>query len=91
MSMLAEPVESPCVCATLRMTTRAVARLYDQVRVSLPFPCDLCVTEVATRNQVSLRAHERMGFEPVSTYSDGREDWVVVAWDLSRPAGVPAG
>jgi DNA-binding MarR family transcriptional regulator len=30
MSMLAEQVESPCVCATLRMTTRAVARLYDQ-------------------------------------------------------------
>jgi DNA-binding MarR family transcriptional regulator len=30
MSMLAAPVESPCVCATLRMTTRAVARLYDQ-------------------------------------------------------------
>jgi DNA-binding MarR family transcriptional regulator len=30
MSMLAEPAESPCVCATLRMTTRAVARLYDQ-------------------------------------------------------------
>lgn len=68
-----------------------MARLYDQVRVSLPFPCDLCVTEVATRNQVSLRAHERMGFEPVSTYSDGREDWVVVAWDLSRPAVITAG
>ena len=30
MSTLTEPVESPCVCATLRMTTRAVARLYDQ-------------------------------------------------------------
>lgn len=68
-----------------------MARLYDQVRVSLPFPCDLCVTEVATRNQVSLRAHERMGFEPVSAYSDGREDWVVVAWDLSRPAVITAG
>lgn len=68
-----------------------MARLYDQVRVSLPFPCDLCVTEVALRNQVSLRAHERMGFEPVSTYSDGREEWVVVAWDLARPAVVPAG
>jgi len=25
-----EPVESPCVCATLRMATRAVARVYDQ-------------------------------------------------------------
>lgn len=68
-----------------------MARLYDQVRVSLPFPCDLCVTEVATRNQVSMRAHERMGFEPMFTYSDGREDWVVVAWDLARPAVVPAG
>ncbi|HET9293179.1 MAG TPA: GNAT family N-acetyltransferase [Gemmatimonadales bacterium] len=63
-----------------------MARLYDEVRVSLPFPCDLCVTEVATRNRPSMRAHERMGFEPVATYSDGREEWVVVAWDLSRPA-----
>jgi DNA-binding MarR family transcriptional regulator len=25
-----EPVESPCVCATLRMATRAVARVYDR-------------------------------------------------------------
>jgi len=25
----ADPVESPCVCATLRMATRAVARVYD--------------------------------------------------------------
>ncbi len=68
-----------------------MARLYDPVRVALTFPCELCVTEVAVRNQVSLRAHERMGFEPVSTYSDGREEWVVVAWDLARPAVVPAG
>ena len=25
-----EPVQSPCVCATLRMATRAVARIYDE-------------------------------------------------------------
>jgi DNA-binding MarR family transcriptional regulator len=25
-----DPVESPCVCATLRMATRAVARVYDR-------------------------------------------------------------
>lgn len=25
-----DPVESPCVCATLRMATRAVARVYDE-------------------------------------------------------------
>ena len=30
MSASVDPVESPCVCATLRMTTRAVARVYDQ-------------------------------------------------------------
>ena len=30
MSAGVEPVESPCVCATLRMATRAVARVYDR-------------------------------------------------------------
>jgi hypothetical protein len=64
-----------------------LARLYDQVRVSLPFPCDLCVTEVATRNVVSLRAHLKMGFETISTYSDGQEEWAIAAWDLARPVG----
>jgi DNA-binding MarR family transcriptional regulator len=29
-STTVEPVETPCVCATLRMATRAVARLYDR-------------------------------------------------------------
>jgi hypothetical protein len=65
-----------------------LARLYEQVRTSLPFRCDLCVTEIATRNVVSVRAHETMGFETISTYSDGQEEWVIVAWDLSRPAVV---
>jgi hypothetical protein len=64
-----------------------LARLYDQVRISLPDPCDLCVTEVATRNVVSLRAHLKMGFETISTYSDGREEWAIAAWDLARPIG----
>jgi DNA-binding MarR family transcriptional regulator len=30
MASAVQPVESPCVCATLRMATRAVARVYDQ-------------------------------------------------------------
>jgi DNA-binding MarR family transcriptional regulator len=30
MNASVEPVESPCVCATLRMATRAVARVYDR-------------------------------------------------------------
>ena len=62
-----------------------LARLYEQLRVSSGPDFDLCVTEIATRNRVSVRAHERMGFEIISTYSDPREEWVIVAWDLSRP------
>lgn len=63
-----------------------LARLYEQIRVSVGQDRDLCVTEIATRNVVSVRAHERMGFEVISNYSDAGEDWVIVAWDLSRPA-----
>src|SRR5262245_45302781 len=60
-----------------------MARLYGQLRTSLSPHCDLCVTEIATRNRVSVRAHERMGFEVISRYSDAREEWVIVAWDFS--------
>jgi GNAT superfamily N-acetyltransferase len=67
---------------------RLLARLYRQVRDSLAGDADLCVTEIATRNAVSVRAHEAMGFQAIAHYSDGREDWVIVAWDLAVPAGV---
>ncbi len=63
-----------------------LARLYEQIRLSAPRTHDLCVTEIAVRNRVSLRAHQRMGFETLSTYSDGNEEWAIVAWDLTRPA-----
>ena len=62
-----------------------LARLYGQLGDSLRASCDLGVTEISTRNRVSIRAHEKMGFEIISSYSDPREDWVIVAWDLGRP------
>ena len=61
-----------------------LARLYQQLRESTGSAYELCVTEVATRNRVSLRAHERMGFEVLSSYHDSGEEWAIVAWDLSR-------
>lgn len=61
---------------------RLISRLYHQVRRSVPPDYDLCVTEIATRNEVSVRAHARMGFVTISTYSDEKEEWVIVAWDL---------
>lgn len=63
-----------------------LARLYEQIRIAAPEGYELCVTEVAVRNQVSLRAHWRMGFETISTYSDESEAWEIVAWNLGLPA-----
>ena len=42
---------------------------------------DFIITEVAVRNQRSLRAHERVGFQTVHTYRDATDEWAVVLWD----------
>jgi RimJ/RimL family protein N-acetyltransferase len=44
---------------------------------------DLLVTEVATRNGRSLRAHLRVGFEEVLRYRDDVDEWVLIALPLS--------
>ncbi len=43
---------------------------------------DFAITEIATRNQRSLRAHHRIGFETIHEYAspDG-EEWAIVVWD----------
>ncbi|MFO0592040.1 MAG: hypothetical protein U0441_31120 [Polyangiaceae bacterium] len=61
-----------------------LAGLYRELGRALPPHYELCVTEIATRNEVSVRAHQKMGFEPVATYRDDKEEWVIVAWDLAR-------
>jgi len=42
---------------------------------------ELLVTEVSTRNPRSLRAHERVGFEPLHRYRDSVDEWVILGWD----------
>jgi len=41
---------------------------------------ELLVTEVSTRNPRSLRAHERVGFQPLHRYRDSVDDWVILGW-----------
>jgi hypothetical protein len=41
---------------------------------------DVLVTEVATRNTRSMRAHERVGFRTVKTYTDPTDEWALIAW-----------
>lgn len=55
-------------------------RLYEQLRDASD--AEVCVTEIAVRNVVSLRAHEKMGFETIATYRDASDEWAIVAWDL---------
>jgi GNAT superfamily N-acetyltransferase len=42
---------------------------------------DFIITEVSARNQRSLRAHERVGFETINIYSDEVDEWAVVLWN----------
>jgi GNAT superfamily N-acetyltransferase len=58
------------------------AALYDELRRQMRGSFDLVVTEVASRNGRSLRAHEKVGFRTVHRYAspDG-ELWEIVAWD----------
>lgn len=41
---------------------------------------DVLVTEIATRNGRSIRAHARVGFEEIDRYRDATDEWSVVAW-----------
>lgn len=44
---------------------------------------DLLVTEIATRNTRSMRAHERVGFKTINVHKDHLDEWAVVVWDWS--------
>ena len=56
--------------------------LYAKHKELLSGQYDLCVTEIAVRNTRSIRAHERVGFQTIHTYTDDSELWNVVLWDF---------
>jgi GNAT superfamily N-acetyltransferase len=60
--------------------------LYQGHRAEYATRFDLLVTEIATRNTRSLRAHERVGFVPIHYHADHVDDWVIVGWDWQTPA-----
>ena len=42
---------------------------------------DLCLTEVSTSNQRSMKAHERVGFKILHTFKDETDEWNILVWD----------
>lgn len=72
------------ICVDRRWRGKGVFDLlYQAHRKHLRSRFDCCVTEVATRNTRSMRAHERVGFEPIDRYQDATDEWVVLRWDWS--------
>lgn len=57
--------------------------LYAQHRTSYSKDFDCIVTEIATRNLRSMRAHERVGFKTIHVHLDELDEWAVVLWDWS--------
>ena len=55
--------------------------LYDFHRECYADRYDMLITEIATRNHRSLRAHEKAGFKIIHIHKDEMDEWAVVLWD----------
>jgi len=56
--------------------------LYSQLREQMKSDFDLIVTEVATRNRRSIKAHQRVGFEDLLSYAANGEQWKLIVWKM---------
>ena len=69
------------ICIDERYRGRGVFdSLYNKHKELLQSDYELCVTSVSTRNQRSMRAHERVGFETVNTFVDSTDEWNILVW-----------
>lgn len=55
--------------------------LYQQMKKEMNLHFTYLITEIATRNTRSMRAHEKVGFETIHIFKDDTEEWAIVAWD----------
>ena len=58
-----------------------VQLLYDKHKEAYATQYDFIITEIATRNGRSMRAHEKTGFKTIHQFSDETEEWNIVLWD----------
>ncbi len=55
--------------------------LYLQMKKEMSDHFKYVITEIATRNTRSIRAHEKVGFGTIHIYSTKEEEWAIVGWD----------
>ena len=58
-----------------------VKMLYEMHKEKFAPAYDFLLTEIATRNVRSQKAHEKMGFKTIHTHTDTLDEWNVVVWD----------
>ena len=56
--------------------------LYQHTKMLVRNRFQLCVTEISSRNTVSLKSHQKMGFQLTDSYHDGKELWNIVVWNF---------
>ena len=70
------------VCIAKEWRGRGIfSGLYQQMKMALSDRFDCIITEIATRNTRSMRAHEKVGFEVLEVYDGETEEWAIVGWD----------
>jgi ribosomal protein S18 acetylase RimI-like enzyme len=58
-----------------------VQMLYDKHKEVYSGQYEFILTEISTTNARSLKAHAKIGFEKIYTYTDEKDEWNVVVWD----------
>lgn len=58
-----------------------VNKLYQKHKEVYGFQYDFILTEVSTSNYRSMKAHEKVGFQTIYTYTDSMDEWNVITWD----------
>ena len=58
-----------------------IQQLYEAYQEAFSKNYDFAITEIATQNLRSLKAHQKVGFEVVKTFKDEFEEWAIVIWD----------
>ena len=58
------------------------AKLYDKHKEALASKYEYCITEVSSSNVRSLKAHAKVGFETIHSFSDVTDTWNILLLNL---------
>jgi len=59
------------------------AKLYEKHKLEMASKYDYCITEVSNSNKRSMRAHEKVGFENIHSFSDATDTWKILLLNLN--------